>query len=77
MIFDSDSLIWLGRGDVGLRTLFDSDPRPGLSLVTLIELYQGTRSARELAITRNFVNTLEIRLSPGHRNHQFQGACAH
>ena len=64
MMFDSDAMIWLGRGDVRVRSIFESAPRPSLSLVTLIELFQGSRSAHELATTRNFVNMLEIRLLP-------------
>jgi predicted nucleic acid-binding protein len=64
MIFDSDAMIWLGRGDPAVSAIFESDPRPGLSLVTLIELYQGSRSALELRTTRSFVNRLEIRRLP-------------
>jgi hypothetical protein len=64
MLFDTDALIWLGRGDARAGGIFESDPTPALSLVTLIELYQGSRSARELATTRNFVRLLEIRLLP-------------
>jgi predicted nucleic acid-binding protein len=60
MIFDSDAMIWLGRGDAAARVIFESDPSPCLSLVTLIELYQGSRSALELKTTRNFVNKLGI-----------------
>ena len=64
MIFDSDAMIWLGRGDTVARGVFEANPRPGLSLVTLMELYQGSRSALELRTTRSFVNKLEIRLLP-------------
>lgn len=64
MIFDSDALIWLGRGDIRVRSLFDADASPSLSIVTLIELFQGSRSALELATTRSFVAKLELRLLP-------------
>lgn len=64
MIFDSDAIIWLGRGEARVRAIFEADSSPALSLVTLIELYQGSRSARELATTRSFVHNLGIRLLP-------------
>jgi hypothetical protein len=64
VIFDSDAMIWLGRGDAVARGVFEANPRPGLSLVTLMELYQGSRSALELRTTRSFVSKLEIRLLP-------------
>jgi predicted nucleic acid-binding protein len=64
MIFDSDALIWLGRGDERVKSILDADTSPGLSIVTLIELFQGSRSALELATTRNFVRKLELRLLP-------------
>jgi predicted nucleic acid-binding protein len=64
VIFDSDALIWLGRGDTVARGIFETDPVPGLSLVTLMELYHGSRSALELRTTRSFVNKLGIRLPP-------------
>jgi predicted nucleic acid-binding protein len=64
MIFDSDALIWLGRGDARVRSLFDADAGPALSTVTLIELFQGSRTALELATIRNFVRKLNLRLLP-------------
>jgi len=64
VIFDSDAMIWLGRGDAAARAVFEANPRPGLSLITLMELYQSSRSAFELKTIRSFVNKLEIRLLP-------------
>jgi predicted nucleic acid-binding protein len=64
MIFDSDALIWLGRGDMRVSALFEADSSPALSIVTLIELFQGSRSAIELRTTRNFVRKLDLRLLP-------------
>ena len=62
MIFDSDALIWLGRGDARVRDIFEADAVPALSLITLIELLQGSRSALELATTRSFFRKLDLRL---------------
>ena len=64
MIFDSDALISLGRGDTHAKAIFDNDASPALSTVTLIELFQGSRSALELVTTRSFVQKLGLRLIP-------------
>ena len=54
-IFDTDVLIWFLRGDSGAASFIDSEPDRGISIVSLMELIQGTRSKAEVAGIRAFV----------------------
>lgn len=54
-IFDTDVLIWFLRGDFGAASFIHSEPDRGISIVSLMELIQGTRSKAEVAGIRAFV----------------------
>ena len=60
MIFDTDVLIWMTRGNVKAARLFDSDPNRAVSIVTCMELYHGVRDKRELASTRELLSEFDV-----------------
>ncbi|MDQ2947890.1 MAG: type II toxin-antitoxin system VapC family toxin [Acidobacteriota bacterium] len=59
-IFDTDVLIWFLRGDSGAASFINSEPDRGISIVSLMELIQGTRSKAEVARIRAFVAAHEF-----------------
>lgn len=70
MIFDTDVLIWALRGNEKAARVIEGDPTRAVSIVTRMELYQGARDKRELAVIRRFLLDFEsIPLSEniGHR----------
>lgn len=48
MLIDTDVVIWATRGDASAVQTVDAIDQPALSIVTVIELMQGARDAREL-----------------------------
>ena len=48
MIFDSDVLIAVSRGDREAGVLVDSDPSPFVSIVSVIEILQGAKSKADM-----------------------------
>ncbi len=72
MLFDTDVLIWVLRGNArAARVVDDADAR-GLSIVSYMELLQGARDKREVRIIKAFLADLRFRTVPlteniGHR----------
>ncbi len=64
MIFDSDVLIWFFRGDAGAARLVDSQTSRRLSIVSLMELFQGARSKKEMAELRRFFRDNSFQVIP-------------
>lgn len=62
MIFDSDVLIWFFRGEKAAGRLIDSQPVRRLSIVSLMELFQGAKSKIEMSEIRRFFrdNSFEV-----------------
>jgi predicted nucleic acid-binding protein len=54
VIFDTDVLIWFFRGDRNAKDLIESDSGRAISIVSLMELFQGARSLAEIGIIRRF-----------------------
>ena len=48
MIFDTDVLIWVSRGNPRAARIIDSDTDRALSIVSFMELLQGARSKLEV-----------------------------
>jgi predicted nucleic acid-binding protein len=48
VIFDSDVLIAVSRGDREAGVLVDSDPSPFVSIVSVIEILQGAKSKADM-----------------------------
>jgi hypothetical protein len=64
MIFDTDVLIWALRGNPGAARTIDSAIDRTLSVVSLMELLQGSRSKREAHQIRQSLLTLQFTLTP-------------
>jgi len=56
MIFDTDVLIWFIRGNRAAAELLQRQTVRAVSVVSLMELYRGARSGRELKEIRRVVN---------------------
>ena len=64
MIFDTDVLIWFLRGDRRAADLIESQPSREMSIVSLMELFQGARSRSELKVIRRFLQESGFRVIP-------------
>lgn len=72
MIFDTDVLIWCLRGNPRAAKAIESTESRAISVVSYMELIQGARDRRELAMIRSFLKdvgfqTLPLTESIGHR----------
>ena len=72
MLFDSDILIWIQKGNEKAANLLLSENFRYISIQTYMELFQCARSKKEHQITRNFLQDFEIIVLPfteniGHR----------
>ncbi len=64
MIFDTDVLIWFFRGNRRAAEMIESDPEGAVSIISLMELFQGARSQREVRVIRRFFPDRGIRVIP-------------
>ena len=55
MIFDTDVLIWVTRGNLKAKNLVDGTADKRISAVTYMELMQGARNKAELAAIEKFL----------------------
>src|SRR5689334_21983929 len=60
MIFDTDVLVWLFRGDAGAARLVKQQPERELSIVSLMELFQSARPCEESRKIRSFLVEYEF-----------------
>ena len=72
MLFDTDILIWVLRGNAKAARFVDEVRARHISVVTLMELLQGARDKRETRLIKRFVVELGFRTMPltetiGHR----------
>ncbi|MBF0493225.1 MAG: type II toxin-antitoxin system VapC family toxin [Deltaproteobacteria bacterium] len=72
MIFDTDILIWVQRGNEKAAHLLDLAERKFISIQTLMELLQGARNKAEhqiikLLLSQQNFSTLPLTQSIGHR----------
>ncbi len=64
LIFDTDILIWFFRGHPKAARLLESQHERAISIVSLMELYQGARSRDEIAAIRRFFQQNAFRTIP-------------
>jgi predicted nucleic acid-binding protein len=64
MLFDTDVLIWFFRGDPGAAEAIESQPDRAVSIVSLMELFQGARSQAEIRVIRRFFPDAGFRVNP-------------
>ena len=72
MLFDTDVLIWVFRGNAKAAKAVDDSPERVVSVVTYMELLQGARDKRELKAIKSFLTDLHFGMLPlteniGHR----------
>jgi hypothetical protein len=60
VIFDSDVLIWVLRGNEKAAVLVKEDGARSMSVVSSMELLQGARDKREMAEIRRFIAGFEV-----------------
>ena len=72
MLFDTDVLIWVLRGNLKAAKTVDKTDRRHLSVVTYMELLQGARDRREVKTITSFLAQFAFQMAPlteniGHR----------
>jgi len=63
-IFDTDVLIWFFRGNPKAARMLEAEQERSISIVSLMELYQGARSRAEIAGIRAFFHDNSFRVLP-------------
>jgi predicted nucleic acid-binding protein len=64
MIFDTDVLMWFLRGNGAAAALIGREADRALSIVSVMELYQGARSNEEIIEIRRFLVDNGFRVIP-------------
>lgn len=59
VIFDTDVLIWTLRGNDKAARLIEGDGNRALSVISAMELLQGARDQKEMALLRRFLRDFE------------------
>ena len=72
MLFDTDILIWIQKGNAKAANLVTNENSRYISIQTYMELFQCARSKKEHKIVRNFLQEMEFIVLPfteniGHR----------
>ena len=72
MLFDTDILIWVLRGDPKAAALVDGCEDRSISVITLMELLQGARDERDARLIKEFFRDFGFKTVPlteniGHR----------
>jgi predicted nucleic acid-binding protein len=72
MIFDTDVLIWVLRGNAKAALALDNADQRSISVVTYMELLQGARDKREVKAIKSFLVDMGFSVLPlseniGHR----------
>jgi tRNA(fMet)-specific endonuclease VapC len=64
VIFDTDVLIWYFRGNSTAAQFLENQTDRAVSIVSIMELYQGTRTRDEARIIRRFFQENAFRIIP-------------
>ena len=64
MIFDTDVLIWFFRGNRRAADFIESQNIRRMSIVSLMELFQGARSRDEIKVIRRFIQENGFQVIP-------------
>lgn len=72
MLFDTDILIWVQRGNPRAASLVDQTPDRRISVQTFMELLRGAQSKNQQVQTKNFLQEYNFEVLPlteriGHR----------
>ena len=72
MMYDTDILIWIQRGNAKAARVVEKDAEKSLSVQSYMELLQGARDKAEQQVIKNFVYAFDFSILPlseniGHR----------
>jgi len=72
VLFDTDILIWIQRGNDRAARLVESEEERSISVLTYMELLQGAKEKRQHALILNFLHEYSFKILPlseniGHR----------
>lgn len=72
MIFDTDILIWVERGNAKAARLIEETEERKISILSYMELLQGAKSQKQIELIKNFVSEFNFEVLPlteniGHR----------
>jgi predicted nucleic acid-binding protein len=72
MIYDTDMIIWVQRGNAEAAGLIDNDRQPFVSIVTYMELLQNAKSKTHVSIVKSYLTSQDFSILPlteniGHR----------
>ena len=72
MVFDTDMIIWLTRGNMKAAKMVDSSPQRYMSILTRMELLQGAANKARLSEVESFIAEYDFVVLPltddiGHR----------
>lgn len=60
MLFDTDVLIWISRGNEKAGRMANADLYRAISIITFMELLQGARDKTESRVTKDFIRNLGL-----------------
>lgn len=66
MLFDTDILIWVLRGNARAALAMEEAAPCRISIVSYMELLQGSRSRRETRLIKSFLNDAGVAIIPLH-----------
>jgi predicted nucleic acid-binding protein len=72
MIFDTDIIIWVQRGNNKAGELIDSDKDRCISILTYMELLQNAHNKQQQVVIKNYIKEMDFTIIPlseniGHR----------
>jgi predicted nucleic acid-binding protein len=72
MIFDTDIIIWIQRGNEKAGQLVDADENRCISIVSYMELLQNAQNKQQQIMVKNYIKELDFTIVPlsediGHR----------
>ena len=74
MLFDTDILVWIQRGNHRAAALVDREEERCISVLTYMELLQGAREKRQHEHILDFLNEYSFRILPLSENIGHRGA---
>jgi predicted nucleic acid-binding protein len=64
MIFDTDIIIWIQRGNIGAAELVDNDEDRSISILTYMELLQNAKNKQQQEIIKRYLKEMDFNILP-------------